>query len=68
MYAGRLKAGELVNIPVAPHVHAFVALGSATLNESEALGEGDAVRLTDEGTHTVTAGPDGAELIVWATA
>jgi len=68
MYAGRLKAGESVNIPVAPHVHAFVALGSATLNESEALGEGDAVRLTDECTHTVTAGPDGAELIVWATA
>jgi len=68
MYAGRLKAGESVNIPVAPHAHAFVALGSATLNESEALGEGDAVRLTDECTHTVTAGPDGAELIVWATA
>jgi hypothetical protein len=45
-----------------------VALGSATLNESEALGEGDAVRLTGEGAHIVTAGSDGAELIVWATA
>jgi hypothetical protein len=68
MYAGRLKAGESVSIPVAPHVHLFVALGSATLNESEQLGEGDALRLTGEGSHTIMAGPEGAEVIVWATA
>ena len=68
MYAGRLKAGESVSVPVAPHVHVFVALGSAVLNESDALAEGDALRLTDEGPHAIIAGPEGAELIVWATA
>jgi redox-sensitive bicupin YhaK (pirin superfamily) len=68
MYAGRLKAGESASIPVAPHVHLFVALGSATLNESEELGEGYALRLTNEGSHAIMAGPEGAEVIVWATA
>ena len=68
MYAGRLKPGESASIPVAPHVHLFVALGSAMLNESEQLGEGDALRLTGEGSHTIMAGPEGAEVIVWATA
>ena len=29
---------------------------------------GDAVRLTDEGPLTLTAGPDGCEVLVWATA
>ena len=32
------------------------------------LATGDAARLTDAGTPTLTAGPDGAEVLVWATA
>lgn len=68
MYAGRLKAGESCPIPVAAHVHLFVALGSASFDGSQPLEEGDAVRLTDEGSHALTAGPAGAEVIVWATA
>jgi redox-sensitive bicupin YhaK (pirin superfamily) len=68
MYAGRLKAGEAVSLPVALHVHVFVALGSAELNGHKALEQGAAVRLTDEGSQAITAGPEGAELIVWATA
>lgn len=67
MHAGRLRAGESVPIPQAVHVHVFVALGSAALDGDGALAEGDAVRLTDEGPHHLVAGPDGAEIIVWAT-
>ncbi len=68
MYAGRLRSGETVEIPEAPHVHVFVALGAATFDGVEPLVEGDAIRLTNEGTHSISAGPEGAELIVWATA
>ncbi|CAB4700017.1 unannotated protein [freshwater metagenome] len=49
-------------------MHVFVALGSAELNGHKALEQGAAVRLTDEGSQAITAGPEGAELIVWATA
>lgn len=68
MYAGRLRSGETVEIPEAPHVHVFVALGAATFDGVEPLVAGDAIRLTNEGTHSISAGPEGAELIVWATA
>ncbi len=68
MYAGRLKPGETCPIPVAAHVHLFVALGSASFDGSQPLEEGDAVRLTNEGAHMLSAGPAGAEIIVWATA
>ena len=67
MYAGRLVPGESVSLPVTPFVHVFVALGSVSVTGSEQLAEGDALRLTDEGSIEVTAGSDGAELIVWAT-
>ena len=68
MYAGRLRSGETVEIPEAPHVHVFVGLGAATFDGVEPLVEGDAIRLTNEGTHSISAGSEGAELIVWATA
>ena len=68
MYAGRLRSGETVEIPEAPHVHVFVALGTAIFDGEESVVAGDAIRLTNDGVHSITAGPDGAELIVWATA
>lgn len=68
MHAGRLRAGQTASIPVAPHVHLFVALGSARLDDEQDLSEGDAVRFAAEGPHAVTAGPEGTEIIVWATA
>jgi quercetin 2,3-dioxygenase len=67
LYAGRLSAGETVTVPEAPHVHVFVAVGSAVLGDEE-LATGDAVRLTDAGALSLRAGEDGAELLVWATA
>jgi hypothetical protein len=47
-------------------VHVFVAVGAAEL-EGTALATGDAARLTDAGSPALTAGADGAEVLVWAT-
>lgn len=68
MSVGRLAPDETVTIPDAAHVHLFVALGSVDLVGTGALGQGDAARLTAGGTPALTAGPEGAEIIVWATA
>ena len=68
LLAGRLAPGVEVVVPAAPHVHVFVAVGTADLEGPGALGEGDAVRLTGVGPLTLTAGPDGCEVLVWVTA
>lgn len=68
MYAGRLAPGIPAELPVAPHVHVFVALGSVEIDGVGTLLEGDALRLTDEGPLEVSAAAPGTELIVWATA
>jgi hypothetical protein len=54
-------------VPPAVHHHVFVPVGSGELAGSGALATGDAARLTDEGSPVFTAGPEGAELLVWAT-
>lgn len=72
LWAGRLGGGETVTIPDAPHVHLFVAVGSASLDTGadgeRDLATGDAVRLTAAGSCSLTAGPDGAEVLIWETA
>jgi redox-sensitive bicupin YhaK (pirin superfamily) len=68
LWGGRLKPGEQVPVPDAPHVHLFVAAGSAALEGAGELAEGDAVRLTGAGDPDLVAGPDGAEVLLWATA
>ena len=45
----------------------FVAVGDATLDGSP-LATGDAARLMHEDSSSLTAGPDGAEVLIWATA
>lgn len=67
LYGARLQPGASVTVPDDRHVHVFVALGSADL-DGIALAQGAAARLTDGGTPTLAAGPDGAEVLVWATA
>jgi redox-sensitive bicupin YhaK (pirin superfamily) len=67
-WVGRLAAGAQVPVPDAPHVHVYVARGSATLDGAGELTEGDAARLSEAGAPTATAGPDGAELVIWETA
>ncbi len=68
LWAGRLQAGEAVPLPDARHVHLFVARGDVELDGAGHLVEGDAVRLTAAGQPVVTAGPGGAEVLVWETA
>jgi hypothetical protein len=68
LWAGRLSAGERVVVPDDVHVHVYVARGGVDLEGAGPLGEGDAARLTAAGQLAATAGADGAELLVWATA
>lgn len=67
LLAGRLHADEPVRLPDAAHVHVFVARGMADLEGAGDLLTGDAARLTASPPLVVTAGPEGAELLVWAT-
>jgi redox-sensitive bicupin YhaK (pirin superfamily) len=68
LYGGRLQPGETVEVPDGRHVHLFVAVGSADLEQGGALAEGDAARLTGAGARRLEAGPGGAEVLVWVTA
>jgi len=65
LWVGRLAAGEAVHIPDNRYAHLFVATGSATLEGAGPLVAGDAVRLTAAGSASLTAGPEGAEVLVW---
>jgi hypothetical protein len=71
LWVGRLRPGETVTVPDAPHVHVFIAVGTAELGTEgggrAALATGDAVRLTAAGARSFTAGPDGAEALIWET-
>jgi redox-sensitive bicupin YhaK (pirin superfamily) len=68
LWGGRLKAGETVSVPEGNHVHLFVATGDVGLEGAGALDAGDAVRLQQAGSPTLTAGAGGAELLIWVTA
>ena len=68
LWGGRLEADEVVSVPDAPNVHLFVAVGDADLEDAGRLLEGDAVRLVGAGSPTLVAGPEGAEVLIWATA
>jgi redox-sensitive bicupin YhaK (pirin superfamily) len=73
LWAGRLQPGEAAEIPDGPHVHLFVVVGDGLLDTGGLAGagklyEGDSVRLVAAGTPVFTAGPSGAELLVWETA
>ncbi|MEZ5246144.1 MAG: pirin family protein [Acidimicrobiales bacterium] len=67
LWGGRLPTDRRVEVPDAPCVHVFIARGSADLEMAGPLGTGDAVRLTDAGRLALTAGPEGAEVLIWAT-
>jgi len=65
LWAGRLVPGSIVTVPDAAHVHVYIALGAASLDGAGDLGTGDAVRLTAAGERTLTAGAEGAEVLIW---
>ena len=68
LWGGRLRSGEVVSVPAGRHVHLFGAEGSTSLEGAGELAEGDAVRLTGAGSPALTAGPVGAEVLIWVTA
>ncbi|MEU4196437.1 pirin family protein [Kribbella sp. NPDC026611] len=61
----KLAAGQSVHLPAAPYLHVFVAAGTAELEGAGELSTADAARLTDSDGERVTAGPGGAELLIW---
>ena len=67
LWVARLAPGHVVTLPAAPFVHVFVAEGTAELPGSPPLGTGDAARLVDAGAIDLTAGDDGAHVVVWET-
>jgi len=67
LWGGRFDPGETTTVPDGAHVHLFVAAGGVDLQDAGALAEGDAARLTSAGARNSTAGPAGAEVLVWVT-
>lgn len=65
LFAARLQPAAGVDLPAAPFVHVFVARGSAMIEGGEMLAVGDAARITLCEGQRVTAGPGGAEILVW---
>ena len=65
LLAARMAPGGVVAVPDAPFVHVYVADGSVELEGTGPLGTGDAARITGGAGQLVTAGPEGAELLVW---
>ena len=65
LHAARLAPGASVSLPTAPFVHVYVPIGAVVLEGSGELREGDAARITDAEGQRVTAGPSGAEILVW---
>jgi redox-sensitive bicupin YhaK (pirin superfamily) len=68
LWAARLTPGDAVAVPDDRFVHVFVATGSAELEGAGALTAGDAVRLTAAGSPLITAGDEGAEVLIWQMA
>jgi redox-sensitive bicupin YhaK (pirin superfamily) len=68
LWGGRLAPGATVEVPADEHVHLFVALGDGMLPDGTALATGDGARVTGPQELRFTAGPAGAELLVWTTA
>jgi len=68
LWGAQLIAGKRIDVPDDRHVHVFVACGSGELDPGGTLLTGDAARLTEVDGLGFTAGPDGAEVLIWSTA
>ncbi len=67
LWGGRLGADEHVTVPGAEFGHVFVARGCADLESQGTLATGDAARLSGADGIAMTAGDEGAELLIWTT-
>lgn len=68
LWGGRLLPGETVAVPDALRAHVFVARGELDFAGVGVLHAGDAVRLTAAGAPLLTAGVEGAEVLLWELA
>jgi quercetin 2,3-dioxygenase len=67
LWGARLRPGDASSIPDGANVHLFVAAGEIDLRDAGVLHAGDAARLSRAGELALTAGPSGAEILVWVT-
>ena len=67
LWGGRLAPDAVVSVPDDRHAHVYVPVGTAELEGSTLLQTGDAARMVGAGSRRLTAGPDGAEVLIWAT-
>ena len=65
LWGGRLLPGETVAVPDARMAHLFVARGALDFQGVGRLEAGDAVRLSAAGAPLLTAGAQGAEVLIW---
>ena len=65
LWGGRLLPGETVSVPDARKAHVFVARGDLDFQGVGRLSAGDAVRLREAGAPLLTAGAEGAEILIW---
>ncbi|MFN3255272.1 MAG: pirin family protein [Ilumatobacter sp.] len=67
LWGARLQPGERVQVPDAPFGHVFVARGDVELEASGRLATGDAARLSGVDGLALSAGAEGAEVLIWTT-
>jgi redox-sensitive bicupin YhaK (pirin superfamily) len=65
LHAARLEADRGVALPAAPLAHVYLARGSARLEDGSVLNTGDAARISGSDGQRLTAGPGGAEVLIW---
>jgi redox-sensitive bicupin YhaK (pirin superfamily) len=65
LQAARMTPQQTLALPTAPFVHLYVAKGEVALEGAGLLAKGDAVRVTGAEGQRLTAGAEGAEVLVW---
>jgi len=64
LHVARMSDGDQIKLPDAPFAHVYIPRGAATLEGAEALGQGDAARVTVSEGQVLTATAD-SEVLVW---
>ncbi|WP_457030526.1 pirin family protein [Kitasatospora sp. P5_F3] len=65
LHVARLRPSETLDTVTAPFAHLFVARGELALEGSGLFHEGDAARIGAAEGQRITAGPEGAEVLLW---
>ncbi|MDX2813085.1 pirin family protein [Streptomyces sp. NPDC006207] len=65
LQAARMTPQQTLALPTAPLVHLYVARGEVAVEGAGLLAKGDAVRVTGAEGQRLTAGAEGAEVLVW---